>query len=268
MRHTGWMDATTCDITTYVWLDHDSIGAPTSRAHSLSLLRDSVIRPSLKALDVEIDVLRKSDEPAADFYAEDLADLFQTTVEGYLLTVQSMWERGLRSMLMLREKSLSKGADLAALERASWVGKSPNLHDHFDRLMGIPLQSFDSYADLDLLQSFGNAIRHGDGNAARRVHQLCPSLWWNWMAPGETLEAGPFRITMPTDGPNHPSFSSITLPEAVLEQMIQSVLWFWEDIENMRRNAFKRKHYTVVQTLAAWNEQRSLRKGSRIWSPG
>ncbi|MGQ0597129.1 hypothetical protein [Aquabacterium sp.] len=262
------MAVTISDIATYAWLDPDSVGSPTSREHSLALLRDSVIHPSLRALDAEIDALRKSDEPAADFYAEDLADLFQTTVEGYLLTVQSMWERGLRGMLILRENALSKGANLTTVERASWVGQSPNLHDHFERLMGVSLQSFDSYADLDLLQSFGNAIRHGDGSAARRVHQLCPSLWWNWMAPGETLVAGPFRITMPEDSPKHPSFASITLPESVLDQMIESVLWFWEDIENMRCNSFRQKHVSVVQSLASWEEKRQRRQGNRMWSPG
>jgi hypothetical protein len=261
------MNDPSCDITTYVWLDSSSVGLPTSHTSSLILFRDNVIRPSLKALDEEIDALQKSNDPAAVFFSDDLAELFQTTVEGYLLSVQSMWERNLRGMLISRERSQSKVADTRTLERATWRGKSQDLHSHFVRLMGISLQSFDSYADLDLLQSFGNAIRHGDGDAARRVHQLCPSLWWNWMAPGEELVAGPFRITMPIDAPKHPAFASITLPEAVLAQMIQSVLWFWEDIENIRCNSFKRKSPSVVQKLESWNDERQRRNSSRVWTP-
>ena len=93
-----------------------------------------------------------------------------------------MWERGLRAMLIRREKKLAQTPQPQALERATWGGKSPSLQDHFVRLMGVPLYAFDSYSDLDFLQNLGSAIRHGDGVAARKVHQLCPKLWFNWIS--------------------------------------------------------------------------------------
>lgn len=259
------MEAFNCDITGYAWTDHESVGSPTSHTGSLELFRDSVVRPSLQALDEELRKLQGSEEPGADFFVDDYAALLQTTTEGYLIAVQSMWERGLRAMLILREKKLVRGAQAAVLERATWSEKPGGLQDHFLRLMGLPLQAFDSYADLDLLQSLGNAIRHGDGAAARRVHQLCPNLWFNWIDPSEDVVVGAFRIAAPPDAPKNPSFESITLPEAVLEQMIQSVLWFWEDIENIRCNSFKRKHHTVVNKLSAWQANRMLRPNSRFW---
>ncbi len=261
------MDSSICDITEYVWLDHDSVGFPGSHVNSLLLFRDRVIRPSLRALDRKINALRKNNNDIDDFFAEDLAEIFQATVEGYLLTIQSMWERGVRGMLISREKKLCKGIEVAALERATWGGNRRNLQHHFTRLMGISLYSFDTYTDLDLLQSFGNAIRHGDGEAARRVYRLCPSLWWNRMEPGEVFMAGPCQISVPSDGPKHPDFASITLSETVLKQMIQSVLWFWEDIENMRCNSFRLKAPSVVQNLAAWHEARLRRESKRIWMP-
>jgi len=264
--------STVPDLTTLVVHDHESLGFPGGRGHSLELFRDSVVRPSLLALDAKIDDLRSTDEPGDDFLAEDLAELFQATVEGYLLTVQSMWERGLRSLLIGREKRLHQGARITDIERANWgssTGGQRDLHGHFERLMGLPLQSFgEIYQDLDLLQSFGNAIRHGDGDAARRVHGRCPSLWWNWVGPGEVLCAGPFHITVPLDAAKHPAFDDISLPEQVLEQMIQSVIWFWEDLENLRCNAFANKAPSVQARLAAWPAKRTRRAAMRTWSPG
>lgn len=263
---------TALDLTTHQVLDHESMGFPGSRGRSLELFRDSVIRPSLLALDVRIEELRSTDDPGDDFFAEDLAELFQATVEGYLLTVQSMWERGLRSLLIGRDKRLNRGARITDIERASWrgpAGGQRDLHGHFERLVGLPLQSFgEIYEDLDLLQSFGNAIRHGDGDAARRVHGRCPSLWWNWVGPGEVLCAGPFHITVPLDAAKHPAFDDISLPEQVLEQMIQSVTWFWQDLENLRCNAFANKAPSVQARLAGWPAERATRAAMRIWSPG
>ena len=261
------MDQSDCDITNYAWLDHDSIGLPGSHLESLKLFRDSVVQPSLQALDAEITKLQGSNDPAAVFIYDEYAALFQTTVESYLIAVQSMWERGLRAMLIQREKKLTQTSQPLVLERATWGGKSPSLQDHFFRLMGIPLHAFDSYPDLDLLQSLGNAIRHGDGAAARKVHQLCPNLWFNWIAPGEEIVAGPFRMVAPHDGPRNPPFDLITLPESVLGQMIQSVMWFWEDIENMRCNSLKRKHHSVVAKISAWQASRAHRQSSRVWLP-
>lgn len=251
------------DITQHTLTDHDSIGSPSSHIGSLTLFRDSVVRPSLKKLDDEIDRLRDSKEPAADFFADDYAELFQTTLEGYLIAVQSMWERGLRSMLIRRAKKLTPDADMQVIAHAKLEG----LKSHFLALIGLPLDAFSSYSDLYLLQNLGNAIRHGDGHAAQRVHALCPRLWFNWLSPGEEIVAGPFRIVAPNDGPKHPSFNEITLPEALLDQMIQSVLWFWEDIENLRCNSFTRKHPSTVVKLSRWKDEIQSRSASRVWRP-
>lgn len=259
------MDHSDCDITNYAWLDHDSIGFPFSHLESLQRFRESVVQPSLQALDEEITKHQGSSDPAAVFMYDDYAALYHTTVEGYLIAVQSMWERGLRAMLIQREKKLRQTPKPQVLERATWGSQSPNLEDYFFELMGVPLRAFDSYPDLDFLQSLGNAIRHGDGASARKVHQLCPNLWFNWIAPGDEIVAGPFHIVTSHDGPKNPPFELIALPEAVLGQMIQSVMWFWEDIENMRCNSFKRKHHSVVAKISAWQASRAHRHSSRIW---
>lgn len=262
------IDSTTSYLHYFAWLNHESIGHPEGHTRSLELFRDSVVRPSLLAIDREIEEVDRSDEPAAAFFRADLEDLFQATVEGYVLVVQSMWERALRSLLIAREKSLCQGSQRAALEQATWSGvKAPNLQQHFERLLGVPIVAFDSFMDLDLLQNLGSAIRHGDGTAARKVYERAPSLWWNWLPPGEFVDAGPFSFTVPSDWPRHPSFCKVTLTKVVLEQMIQSVSMFWVDLENMRCNSFKRKSESVQCRLDAWPAERAQRKFLRFWTP-
>jgi hypothetical protein len=254
------------DIEQFIFLDHESLGFPTAHARALQLFKDSVVAPSLKAVDDEIEENSRSEDPGAVFFESDLADLFQATVESYLLAVQSMWERGLRRLLVDRENRLHGEEGVNAVQKAPWSSGANGLQSHFERLLAIPMTAFDSYDDLNLLQNLGNAIRHGDGPSAKRVHELAPSLWWNWIAPGETVFAGPFTITADLNAPAHPSFEMVTLREIVLEQMIQSVIGFWEDLECMRCNSFRNKHESVVSHLNAWPEDRRLRKQMRVWT--
>lgn len=259
------MHQSDCDITNYAWLDHESVGFPSSHLYTLKLFKERVVEPSLQALDTEITRLQASGDPAAEFLCDDYAALYQTSIEGYLIAVQSMWERGLRSMLILRDKKVSQNPNSSVLERASWGETPRSVQDHFHRLMGVPLQAFDSYPDLNILQNVASAIRHGDGVAARKVYKSCPKLWFNWLPPGEELVAQRFRLSIPADAPAHPSFGAITLPRAMLTQMIQSVMWFWEDIECMRCNSFKKHHPTVLATVSRWRIARAGRHNARVW---
>jgi hypothetical protein len=257
-----------CDITTYYWLEHDSVGLlAVSHAQSLALFRDQVVRPSLVALDTELDRIQRSDDPSSVFLVDDYAELVHRTVEGYLIATQSMWERGLRQLLVDRDRKLNNGKNAKSLQDAKWTDRPLGLLSLFETLLGLPIQAFDTYADLDLLHALGNAIRHGDGASARRVYNSCPSLWVNWLTPGSTIEVGQPSVRVPPYAPSTPPFSSITLPQALLSQMLQSVIWFWDDIEHMRCNSFKRKHESVDRKLADWKIERLQRSAKRIWSP-
>jgi hypothetical protein len=223
-----------------------------------------VVRPLLQTIDQEIGDNARSGNPEAVFYESDLADLFQATIESYLFAVQSMWERGLRKLLISREKILHGGDEVAMLRKATWSSGARSLQFYFKRLLGVPMAAFDSYEDLDLLQNLGNAIRHGDGPSAERVHKLAPSLWWNWIGPGETILAGPITIKVPDDAPKHPSFDAVSLKESVLEQMMQSVCDFWHDLEYVRCNSFRNRHESTVRHLNALAEERHNRKSARV----
>ena len=256
------------DIQLYVWLDHESVSFPGGHARTLELFRDSVVRPSLFALDQQLEELNQNMDEAAAFFVDDVAALFQTSVEGYLLSVQAMWERGLRELLVRREKALKRSAPVAAIQSAHWRSeRSVDIHQHFERLMGIPLHAFDCYDDLELLQHLASAVRHGDGAAAKKVYQHAPSLWWNRLEPGQQLVAGPFRLDVPPDI-KPPSFNDITMFEAVLEQMIDAVIGFWVDLEFMRCNSLHRKSASVAEQLAEWSSDRQRRQSTRVWTPG
>ena len=257
-----------CDIATYAWLEHDSVGLhATGHIQSLELFRTKVVNPSLAALDQELEVLRKSEDPSWVFLENDYVELFDKTLQGYLLATHSMYERGLRALLCERDRRLNKGAQAKAIQTARWTLEKGGLQAHFKDLLGVPLTAFDTYADLDLLQNLGNAIRHGDGTSAQKVYQMCPGLWLQWLPPGSVIENGPFTTRVPLDAPAFPSFGSISLPQTLLEQLIQSVVWFWDDIEHMRCNSFSRKHSTVEQKLEEWKVERKQRSIHRIWSP-
>lgn len=249
------------ELTSHVISDHDSLLNATSHIISIGHFRNTVVRPSLSALSAELDKLNNSDGLSDEFLVGDFEELQKRTIEGYLIAVQSMWERGIRGMLITLELRMSDGTLLDAIKAVSWV----KLKAHFLRLLGIPIESFYSYGDLELLQNLGNAIRHGDGNSALQLYQLYPYFWpcEKWSNPKNSLNHNAPEHTQLSD--TAPSFDQISIPAYVLEQMIQSVMWFWEDIDNIRCNSFKRKHITVVHRLNEWESNINLRNNQRAW---
>lgn len=239
------------DITTYVLQDHECIGMVFTHAPSLEHFRRHVINSSIRALEDKLNELNTSDDPSSIFLVPHIEELKRRTIEGYILTLQSMWERGLRGMLTSCESKVHKGHALDSIKNATWNGKSENIQEHFFRLLGMSIQHFSTFDDLNYLQLLGNAIRHGDGNSAQKIYQLSPSLWTGMIKHSNT-----------------PSFDHIDIPFKVLDQMMQSVLWFWEDIENIRCNSFKSKADVVLQRLSTWREKIDRRDSERVWHLG
>lgn len=238
---------------------------------ALELFRDKVIYPSLAELEATIDRLQASADDLDAFVLIDLEPLHQTTMEGYVLAVQSMFERSLRGMLqraaarMFPEDTPSAWND--RIRRATWSGDGNTLQKLFRKLMGFPLSELDPDGDLDLLQELGSAMRHGDGRAAENIHRWCPELWVNWLPPGYVLDIDGFPLVrVPDDAPAHPSIEAISFPRALLEQMILSVLWFWRDIEYLRCRSFRACHPSTVRQLEASREARRSRASQRAWS--
>lgn len=234
---------------------------------TLRIYREEVVRPSLRSLDEKIDTLASSSNPVDAFAHEDFADLHHATIEGFLLTTQSMWERGLRGMMVAVAKR--ERPDLVdSLKKAYWApGNKDGIQSHFHTLFRAPLECFGCPQDLTVLQTLGNALRHGDGRSAELLHKLCPSLWTQWLPPGATIQIAGKEHRIPDHAPLHPSFDHITLPGKLLEQMMIAVQWFWEDIEFVRCNSFERKANSVVRMLEEMRIDRRDRVQKRYWTP-
>lgn len=252
------------DLESLRWHDLNLALNASMNIQALELYRDEVVRPALAALDAKHAEARASDEPAKDFWESMLEDAHGLSVEGFLLTVQSMFERGLRRML--GAAAHQRGEDVGATRAALWrsAKRKPDLHDLFEGLLGAPLSLFGPHQDLELLQTLGNCLRHGDGNSAVLLHDMVPSLWHHWLPPGTVIPQVGFQV--PADAPRHPSFDDITLPVDLLEQMIQSVLWFWEDVEFVRCNSFRNKSSSTVRFLDELREARRQRDSRRVWN--
>ncbi|UXA52302.1 hypothetical protein M0D45_16745 [Xanthomonas prunicola] len=237
------------------------------RLHSFATFRDEVVFAAIDSLERKIEELRNSQEEvertlAADSYAE----LHQSTVESFLLATQSMHERALRGLMtaMARKKAWSK-AQQSQIQRCSMTGKEVSLRNLFLELFDAPMDLFGLHDDLLFLNLLGNALRHGDGNAAMTIHKLAPSLWINWLPPG-TVIANLF--TVPLDAPRHPALDSITLPRVVLEQMFMAVAAFWEDIEFVRCNSFSRQSESTEKHSDQLRSRRAMRSNERVWVIG
>lgn len=239
--------------------------------YGLRMFRDEVVAPALDAIEYKISSLQQSKDLAesvfgADFYAE----LQQSTTEGFLLTTQSMHERGLRGLLqeMAKRKKWDEGAR-RAIQSAVWSGgKGPTMQDHFEKLFDAPIRLFGDLEDLNILQLLGSALRHGDGASVEKLHACCPSLWINWVPPGTELRIGESVIKVRADEPRHPSFDNITLSRNVLEQMLLAVFGFWEGIEFVRCNSFSSRNPSTDKYMDELRLKRSQRKITRRWNPG
>lgn len=255
----------------FCWIDHEPFSGASEHVVALELFRDKVIAPSLAELDATIDRLQASDDDLDAFVLIDIEPLHQTTMEGYALAVQSMFERSLRQMLQRAAASIfSKDTQTTwndRIRRATWSGSGDTLQKLFFKLMGFTLRELDPDGDLDLLQELGSAMRHGDGRAAQTIHRWCPELWINWLPPGYELEIdGRQVIRFRDDAPAHPSIEAISFPRSLLEQMILAVLWFWRDIEYMRCRSFRASAASTVRRLDAEREDRRCRANQRVWS--
>ncbi|WP_295929816.1 hypothetical protein [uncultured Xanthomonas sp.] len=249
------------------WLHHDAAAYAGLDTVALELFRDKVSLTAIDALDFKIDQLETSENLADQVFAAEIyKELRQSTIEGFLLTTQSMHERALRGLIleMAKRKKYPENEYIKIL-KSVWSGdRKPTLQEYFTTLFEAPIQWFGDYDELDLLQILGSAIRHGDGASARKLHQICPSLWNSWLAPGTRLPTGQ---VVRGDAPSRPSFDSITLHRAILEQMFMAVFSFWEDIEFVRINSFSHQNSATEKSMKLLRTKREQRDSKRVWSP-
>ena len=210
----------------------------------------NVVCPAISKLQQDAEKYKASSDPVDAFYQNDVEDLIAESLKAFCLSLNSIWERQLRSLMEGVARELyDEPAFIAKCQTLPW-GK---LDDMFERLRGFKLTYFRAYDDLDTLQLLANVCRHGDGPSLRRLSTKCPDLW---------PEVGP---TMPgvLGGPELERFraDNILITLDLLERLTQAIQSFWNQTEYIYLESLSRKHDSVIKKLEelrpVWNEQLS-----------
>lgn len=209
---------------------------------------DDVIVPSINTLEQRIGELGQSDDPLDMFIQSDTIDVLQEAKMAFALSIQSIWERQLRTYLVGCAKELFPDENLEnQVEKANWDA----LKKIFSELRGLKLDSFPSFPLLDKLQHLGNACRHGDGKSAIRLHQLCPDLW-------KPIPPMPDGFGAASEDP--PLVSSIDISSEHLRQFAEAIAQFWDDTTYIYNESIERKHPILKAKLI-------LERKTRHWFP-
>lgn len=209
---------------------------------------DDVVAPAVATLEAKIEELGRSDWGPAPFAQADLKNMLRETMLAFGLSIQSIWERQIRTYLIGCASELRPGEPVAAkLEKADW----PELCKWFRKLRGINLEAFPSFPMLDTLQLLGNACRHGDGKSSIELALRHPELW-PVIPP---LPKG-FGVSPPLP----PSVSRMEVSVDWLRDFAKAIAAFWRDAEYIYNESIERKDPHL--------EARLVRdRGERTWLP-
>ncbi|WP_155738414.1 hypothetical protein [Pseudomonas monteilii] len=203
-----------------------------------------VVNPSLDALEAQLAVHENSDDPVSAFDISDLTELINKTRMAFCLSIQSIWERqirtylhGCQSELKLNPFPVSNRRNANSVHSVLW---GDELNSVFFKLRGIPLTLFASYEKLDLLQLVGNVCRHGDGDSSNRLWRLHPEFWRIHHNNGDNLADR-----------KAPSVEMMHIPRQLLSEFVDAICVFWDDMEYIYNESLSLKHHTVETKLAA-----------------
>lgn len=203
-----------------------------------------VIVPALATLDAKIEELEHSDLPGAVFAKADMEVVHLETMRAFGLSVQSIWERQLRSYLQGCARELRPGEPFVTkIEKANWK----ELQKLFRGLRGIGLDAFPSFAALDALHHLGNACRHGDGDSAAELARRYPDFW-------PVVPPMPPAFGAPTPSPHRAAQMQIPLPR--LQEFVAAIARFWRDAEYIYNESIDRKDPGLEARLARERAER------------
>lgn len=246
------------DVETFTWNNLQADIFLGQHAHAMRLYLENVVTPALNAIEARLDEMSRSNEPADVFGLDGMKALQRSTIEAFALSLQSLWERQLREFLKGCARELKRSAkQVEELERVKWE----TLLKQFQELRGLPLDSFESFRELELLHLLGNACRHGDGGSARILSQRWPELWPN--LPWSNAPLVPCPAPLGPDGASRiisRPFSEVSLSRSLLEQLTYAVIWFWEDHNYIYTNSISAKNSGINNALAKMREERARRR--------
>lgn len=195
---------------------------------------DKVAKPALISAGNEVEYWAKSDIDGAPFIHSDMLDQSNVTATAMCLSLQSIWERQLRSYLINCARSISPGATKEKeIQDAYW----DKLQRLFSELRGVPMTAFLSFPDLDLLALLGNVCRHGDGKSATKLWKHHPELW-----PERFSTPLPPHLAPPGSGANPkvtPSATAINISTEMLHKFTISIADFWVMVKYLYHESIK-----------------------------
>ena len=212
---------------------------------------NDIIQPSLRVLDARIESWSRSDDPAAPFHLNDINELYQVTTTAFCLSIQSVWERQIRSYVRACAIELKSDNEVV---RKTHGGHWKDLDILFFRLRGFYLSRFPEYRYLNLLQLLANVCRHGDGPSSERLWHDHPEFW-----PNQTKRPERRRSTMPSDQEVPPA-SAIEIPCSQLQLFVDAIVSFWQEIEYTYLENIQQKHESVKEKLVKLRLERTKQR--------
>lgn len=233
-------------------------GAPWTDVHALSngsvaiALLDDVVDPALATLDANLHRLRTSDNALDSFSISDAESLLFATTTAFCLSLQSIWERQLRSYLARCANEMKVKSEIAVKAQANAWEEVIAL---FMTLRGHPLDQFEASEDLALLHLVGNVCRHGDGKSLNLLTKDHPELW---PVPSEILFPVPGGTSYQT-----PSAATLRIQPAMLHRFITAIASFWDEVQYLYNEGIDHKHPQLEKQLLVERIQRATRLQKR-----
>jgi hypothetical protein len=232
------------EMTPFRWANCNADVRTFKHGMTIRAYLDDVIVHSIDTLEQRIRELEASDDPIDMFTRSDTLDVLRETKIAFALSVQSIWERQLRTYLAGCARELRPDDNLQCkVEEASW----DKLQKMFRQLRGLGLDCFPSFPLLDTLQHLGNACRHGDGNSATRLQQTCPDFW----KPLPSI-LGSFEATVGV----RRLVSSMDISSEQLRQFAEAIAQFWDDTKYKYNESIEKKHPSLEAELVIERQKR------------
>lgn len=215
---------------------------------TIRLFMDDVVRPAITVLEKKIAEFGRSEKVGDVFAQADMKDVLRETKMAFSLSIQSIWERQLRSYLRGCAKELLPDEGLVSkVEKANWA----DLCALFLKLRGIQLEAFPSFGELETLHFLGNACRHGDGTSAVELAKRCPDLWASYP---------PMPSEFQSTKADTPSVAMMDVPIERLRAFVDAIAAFWIDAEYIYNESIERKHSSLEARL-------TRERAERKWLP-
>jgi hypothetical protein len=199
---------------------------------------DSVICPAIAKLQHDIETYNASEDPLDAFRESDTQELIVECLKAFCPSLNSLWERQLRSVMAGVARELYDDVDLI---KKCQTRRWDQLDELFEHLRGHKLSDFKTFNDPDTLQLMANVCRHGTGPSRKGLSEKCPELWPELGPPMPGLHDGEERDRLRT--------YNFLITLQLLEHLSDAIQSFWNQSQYIYLESLERKHEHVVKKL-------------------